>query len=233
MTNDEVFYLLTKVQNPHYKYKMRAKKPFILYIKNKNFPKKVFYVKYTDDGIVLSTGETDLQKAEKIAVEHLEDHTKEGIQERKQADEFHKLLMEYYENGSEHIEYCNQHNRKVSEKDRKNYCTMMKRICQLSPEVHKFKEINKQRLIKLQSDLLDLGLSVKTVKNNFTAFERIYKELLDKDLIDHNPFPDVPPLKSEISQAWDGFPIRPFQNILPLLPTHLENETDFIYALPG
>ena len=44
MTNEELLFLLTKYQNSHYKYKMRTKKPFILFIKNKNFPRKVFYV---------------------------------------------------------------------------------------------------------------------------------------------------------------------------------------------
>ena len=233
MTNEELLFLLTKYQNSHYKYKMRTKKPFILFIKNKNFPRKVFYVRYTDDRIVLSTGETEFKKAEKFAIEHLENHTKDGIKERKQADEFHKYLLEYYEENSIHIDYCNQHNRKVSTKERKSYESMMRIICTLTPDVRKFNQLDKQRLIKLQSDLLENGKSVKTIKNYFTAFERTYKELLDKDLIEHNPFPDVPPLKTEIGQAWDCFPIKPFKNFLPIFPTTLENEDDFLYALLG
>ena len=165
MTNEELLFLLTKYQNSHYKYKMRTKKPFILFIKNKNFPRKVFYVRYTDDRIVLSTGETEFKKAEKFAIEHLENHTKDGIKERKQADEFHKYLLEYYEENSIHIDYCNQHNRKVSTKERKSYESMMRIICTLTPDVRKFNQLDKQRLIKLQSDLLENGKSVKTIKN--------------------------------------------------------------------
>lgn len=231
MTNKELFYLLTKWQNPHYKYKMHSKKPFILYIKNKNLPRKVFYVKYTNDNVVLSTRETDLSKAERFAIEHLDNHDAESIKTRKKTDEFHKLLQEYYAEGSEHIAYCNKHNRSVTETGRKHYHAVMLKICELTPDVKKFKEITKQRLIKLQSALIETGLSVSTVKNYFFAFGRIYKELLDKDIIEDNPFEKVPPLKTEIGQTWDGFPPKLFNNRLPLLPTQLEKETDLIYAL--
>lgn len=233
MTNEELLYLLTKYQNPHYKYKMRMKKPFIFFVKNKNFPRKVIYVRYNDDNTVLSTGETDLKKAEKFALEHLENHTKEGIKAKKQSDEFHKYLLEYYAENSIHIDYCNQHNRKVSDRDRKSYESMMKSICLHTTDIRKFKQLDKQRLVKLQSDYLAEGKSVKTIKNYFTAFERTYKELLDKDIIEHNPFQDLPALKIEISQAWDCFPIKPFKHRLPLLPMPLENEDDFLYALLG
>lgn len=240
MTNDELLDLLVKWQNPHYKYKMRARKPFILYIKNPKLPRKVFYVRYTEDRIVLSTGETDIGKATKFAIEHLNDHTPEGMQAYNKRDEFHKLLQDYYKLGSEHIDYCIIHNRKISEKERPTAESMMLRICGLTPDVHKFKDLTKKRLIKLQEDLLNTDgkygkLSVKTVKNHFTHLERIYKELLDKDIIDYNPFSGLPPLKNEISQAWDCFPISPFKHKLPIIPfDNMQNyETDFVYSLLG
>lgn len=203
-------------------------------------PRRVFYVRYTEDMTVLSTGETDLAKATKFALEHLNDHTSEGMKAYNKRDEFHKLLKEYYAENSPHIEYCNMHNRKVTERSRKESESMMIRICGLTPDVHKYKDLTKKRLIKLQEDLLNTEgkygkLSVKTVKNHFTSLERIYKELLDKDLIEYNPFSNLPSLKREISQAWDMFPISPFKHKLPIIPFDImENfETDFVYALLG
>lgn len=238
MTNEELLAILLRQQDHRIKYRMRTRKPFILFIKNKNFPKKIFYVRYTEDRIVLSTGETELSKAEKFALEHLESHTPDAIKAFNKKDEFHSYLLEYYKENSPHIEYCNQHNRKVSDTDRYRMESQMKLICELTPDVHKFKEITKQRLIQLQNDLLNTEgkrglLSVKTVKNYFVNFERTFKELLDKDIIEHNPFSDLPPLKSEIGQAWDCFPITPFKKILVQPFYSATNFKEIFYSLLG
>ena len=53
---------------------------------------KNYYIYWQDAKTVLSTGETDLKKAEKFAIENLDNHTKEGLTARRQSDEFHKYL---------------------------------------------------------------------------------------------------------------------------------------------
>lgn len=163
---------------------MHVKKPFILYITDKKLPKKVYYVRYTEDRVILSTHETELSKEQKFAIEYLEDHSIGSIEASKNRDEFHKLLQEYYTENSPHIEYCNKHGRSTPEKSARIYHKMMSRICELPPDVHKFIELTKQRLIRLQTELLNQNLTVKTVKNNFIALARIYKELLDNDIVE-------------------------------------------------
>lgn len=233
MTNEELLSQLLKWQNPHFRYKMRTKKPFILYVKNPKFPRKILYVRYEDDGTVLSTGETNKEKAIKFALEHLDNHTKEGILKIRNTDEFHKYILDYYKEGSEHIEYCNLRNRKISEKQRPYYENMMKVVCKLTPDVKKFRQLNKSRLIQLQEEMLKQGKSAKTVRNYFVALERPFKELADKDIIEHNPFPDVPPVKMEIKKGWTGFEIPKFKHLLPILPTKLEDEKELLYSLLG
>lgn len=228
MELEELLQILTQSRDLRYKHKMKTKKPY--YIIKKHKQSKILYVKYTDTGIQFSTGETDPIKAEKFAIEHLGSHTKKGMKAFNNRDEFHKLLLDYYKKGSPHIEYCIKHNRKVSEIDRPNIENVMKRICKLTPDVKKYTDLTKQRLIKLQNDLLEHGsatggkLSAKSVKNYFFDLHRIYKELLDYDLIENDPFVNLPPLKITLTQAWGGLPLSDFENNLPLLPDTTNKE---------
>ena len=157
MELDELLQILTRNRDYRFNDEMRIKQPFNLFIKHKHLPRKIYYVKYADTGIQISTGETEKTKALKFAIEHLENHTPEEIKAFNKNDEFHKLLLEYYKTGSEHINYCLKHNRRISEKDRPNIEKVMRRICELTPDVKKYKDLTKKRLIQLQNDLLEHG----------------------------------------------------------------------------
>lgn len=241
MELDELLQILTRNRDYRFKDEMKQKLPYYVFIKNKKHG--IFYVKYTDTGIQISTGEKEKIKAVKFAIEHLNDHTPEGIKAFNKNDEFHELLLEYYKTGSEHINYCIRHNRRISEKDRPNIERVMKRICELTPDITKYKDLTKRRLIQLQNDLIEHGsatgskLSEKTVKNYFFDLHRVYKELLDFEKIDTDPFLNLPRLKTTLTQAWGGFPLTDFEKKLPIYADKNDKifnvKNQIIYSLLG
>jgi integrase len=224
-----------------YRHHVREKKTFSVFIK---FPySHIFYAEYRYGKIKqqISTGEKNPDKAYNFAVAHLGDfhkllisrnkktekadikesdgikgtNTKQKVRRTRRPDIFHKVILSYYVEGSKYLEYDKDHGRRAGE-NLDHYRTFMRQIAELTPEIKNFEELDRPRLIRLQTDLKNQGVTGKTVNNKLVFLHRVFLYMLDNGLIHcPDPFFRLPAMQS-IKTARGMFPVENFQKRLPI-----------------
>ena len=162
-----------------YKHQIKEKKQFYLWIK---YPSShIYYVKFRS-GKVVSTKCTDIFDAYKVALKLYQ------TLEMNKIYPLHKVLVEYYQENSKYLKYELSHGlsdniKLISEKQSK-----CKVLSELLSDIKDFNEIDKQRLIKLQNQLLSKGLGGKTVNGYITCLHSVFRYFIDNGFIQNDVF---------------------------------------------
>ncbi len=169
-----------------YKYSLQIKKPFYLYRKYKR--SGIFYVKF-HDGKTISTHSTDIQSAYNFALNYLNENPGQNKKIKTQKkNEFQETLRGYYIRGSKWTEYDKIHGSEYSDRVlSQNHFACIK-MADLLLDVRDFSSLTKARLHKLQEQLLSSGLTGKSVNNYIAVLHKIYKQLIDKELVKTDVF---------------------------------------------
>lgn len=166
-----------------YKYTLRLTSPFYLYRKYKK--SNIFYVRFKD-GKTISTRATDIQSAYDFAVRYLENNS--GQKSDMSQDSFHGVLRGYYCPGSKWTKYDEIHGSRYTEKTLSQNRFACRRMSELLQDVKEFSGLTKARLHRLQEELLQAGLTGKSVNNYISVLHKIWKQLLDKEIVQTDPF---------------------------------------------
>lgn len=167
-----------------YKYSLQIKKPFYLYRKYKK--SGIFYVRF-HNGKTISTHSTNIQSAYDFAVNYL-DYNQETNAKNQKTNAFQETLRNYYVRGSKWTEYDKIHGSEYSDKVlSQNHFACLK-MADFLADVKDFSSLTKSRLHKLQEQLLSSGLTGKSVNNYIAILHKIYKQLIDKELVDSDVF---------------------------------------------
>ena len=167
-----------------YKYSLQIKKPFYLYRKYKK--SGIFYVRF-HNGKTISTHSTNIQSAYDFAVNYL-DYNQETNTKNQKTNAFQETLRNYYVRGSKWTEYDKIHGSEYSDKVlSQNHFACLK-MADFLADVKDFSSLTKSRLHKLQEQLLSSGLTGKSVNNYIAILHKIYKQLIDKELVDSDVF---------------------------------------------
>ena len=143
-------------------YKVRECKDFYLFIKYKQ--SHIYYAKYPAYNKTLSTGQTTLKKAYQEAYRLMS-----TFSEEKQS--FHKLLLDTYKDSST--------------------CTynVAKKLSEMLSDITDIEQITLPRLVKLQKQLLDTGISGKSVNNYMSMLPKLWKNK------EYSPFTNLSPVE--------------------------------------
>lgn len=166
-----------------YKYSLRLTSPFYIFRKYKK--SDIFYVRFKS-GKTVSTRKTSIQEAYDFAVNYKEIPLK--TPEKNKSETVQTVLSDYFNAGSKWLEYDRIHGITQSEKDLKTYRFYCRQAAELLADVSSLKNITKARLHRLQEQLLQLGLSGKSVNNRMSVLHRVFKQLIDKEIINCDPF---------------------------------------------
>ena len=162
-----------------FKHKIKEKKPFYLWIK---YPtSKIYYVKFKS-GKTYSTKTTDLFEAYEFAQKLQTNLDLSNLYP------FHKVLNDYFEEGSKYLEYEIIHGLNDNEKSLSERRSKCKTLSELLSDIKYFKDINKPRLIELQNQLLNKGLSGKTVNGYLGCLHRIFRYFIDNGMFEDDVF---------------------------------------------
>lgn len=165
-----------------YKYSLWLTSPFYLYRKYKR--SGIFYVRFKD-GKTISTHSTDIQSAYDFATNYLKNVSQDNF---KVLDDFQKTLRGYYVRGSKWIKYDEIHGSKYSDKVLSQNRFACEKMADMLQDVKDFAKLSKARLHKLQEQLLENGLSGKSVNNYIAVLHKIFKQLVDKEIVELDPF---------------------------------------------
>jgi site-specific recombinase XerD len=162
-----------------FKHKIKEKKPFYLWIKYSS--SNIYYVKFKS-GKAYSTKTTDLFKAYECAVKL------QKTLDMSKLYPFHKVLNEYFEEGSKYLEYEIMHGLNNNEKSISERRSKCKTLSVLLSDVKYFNDIDKPRLIELQNQLLNKGLNGKTVNGYLGCLHKIYRYFIDNGIFEDDIF---------------------------------------------
>ena len=206
-----------------FKYSLRITSPFYLYRKYKK--SGIYYVRFKD-GTTLSTRKTDLQEAYSVALQLAGKRTKEN--KTSFADDFQNTVRGYYVAGSRWVKYDLIHGSKYSERVLKQNYFACSKMADLLQDVKDFKSLTKSRIHKLQEQLLDSGLTGKSVNNYIAVLHKIYKQLVDKEIVEVDPFVGLRNCSHE-KQRRTCFPIESFKGFFNI-PERLDNFSLLAYC---
>lgn len=165
-----------------FKHSLRIKNPFLLYKKYKK--SGIFYVRF-ENGKTISTHSTNIQDAFEFAQNYL---LKSPEQQLEQKYDVSKIIRTYYTPNSKWVKYDEIHGTKYNPKVLNQNCYACCKMADFLTDVKSFDKITKSRLHKLQEQLLSSGLSGKSVNNYIAILHKIFKQLLDKEIIQDDPF---------------------------------------------
>lgn len=160
------------------KYKIRDCRDFYLFIKHKK--SHIYYAKFPEYNKCVSTKQTDIRAAYKVAYQIYYSLGSE-------VNSFRKQLLDLYKDVS-----------------KKRYREVL-RVLEYMPDVKTAEQVTLQRLVRLQDQMLESGLSGKSVNNNISLLRRLWKNK------EYNPFVNLSPVKhnKEIRQS---FIVSDFKN---------------------
>lgn len=179
-------------QDKRYKYRRKETAQFYIFQRN-----RIYYVRYKEINKTVSTGKTNYNDAcifahlffNTLKIEQIS--TKNSIQKHDSNNKnilLKDVLQSYYVNGSLYSEYDIKHGSRYNSKIlQKNHYRIMQ-IAKHLTDVQYPKDLTRKRLIVLQEQLLNDGLSGKTVNDYMSTFHKIYKQLADKEIIKDDPF---------------------------------------------
>ena len=171
-----------------YKHRIKERKPFYLWIK---YPSsKIYYVKFKS-GKTYSTKTTDLFKAYETASKL------QQTLDMSKLYPFHKVLNEYYEEGSKYLEYEVSHGMSFDEKGVSERRAKCKVISDMMKDIKHFNEVTKPRLALLQKQLLDKGLNGKTVNGYLGCLRKVFRYFLDNGMIEDDVFLGLRPCSNK------------------------------------
>ena len=158
------------------KYKVRDCRDFYLFIKHKK--SHIYYAKFPEYNRCVSTKQTDIRSAYKVAYQI---YYSLGY-----ATDFKKQLLDLYKDVSS-----------------KRYKEVL-RILDFMTDVKTVEQVTLQRLVRLQQEMLEAGLSGKSINNYLSILRKLWKNK------ESNPFTNLSPVKhtKEIRQC---FPISSFK----------------------
>lgn len=169
-----------------YKHSLRIKNPFLLYRKYKK--SGIFYARF-ENGKTISTHSTNIQEAFSFAQNYLENKKiSENLPSICVYSNFQTTIREYYKPNSKWIKYDIIHGSKYSDKVLNQNSYACNKMADFLSDIKDFKQVTKSRLHKLQEQLLESGLTGKSVNNYIAILHKIFKQLLDKEIIKDDPF---------------------------------------------
>lgn len=174
------------MQDKRCKHKLRECKDFYLFIKHKK--SHIYYAKFPEHNKCISTGETDIRSAYKKAYQIFYSLGVEPVS-------FHKELLDMYKDG------------------KKKYYNMVKRISDLMSDVKSIEQVSLSRLVKLQEQLSDTGLSGKSVNNYMWLLRRLWKNR------EYNPFSNLSPV-GHSKNIRGCFPVSSFKGFRKYIDRH-------------
>lgn len=166
-----------------FKYSLRLTSPFYIFRKYKK--SNIFYVRFKN-GKTVSTRKTSIQEAYDFAINYTQVAPETPAKNKTQT--IQTVLCDYFTDGSKWLDYDRIHGISQSAKDLKTYCFYCRQAAELLADVSNLKNVTKARLHRLQEQFLQLGLSGKSVNNRMSVLHRVFKQLLDKEMIDCDPF---------------------------------------------
>lgn len=173
-----------------FKRKVKEKKPFYLWVK---YPaSRIYYVRFRS-GKTVSTKKTDIFEAYDEALKL------QSSLEMSKVYPLHKVLLEYYSEGSQYLRYEIQHGLSADKKAVSERMSKCKYLSELLSDVKGFGELTKPRLIKLQNQLLSKGLSGKTANGYIGCLHKIYKYFIDNGMAETDPFLGLRPCSNKKS----------------------------------
>ena len=141
------------------RYKIRECRDFYLFIKYNQ--SHIYYAKFPAFNKTRSTGQTTLRKAYQEAYRMMDLFLK------KEKVSFHKLLLDTYK-----------------DKEYRTY-NAAKRLSEMLSDITDIEQITLARLVKLQKQLLDTGISGKSVNNYMSLLPKLWKNR------EYNPFTNL------------------------------------------
>lgn len=184
------------------RHKLRFTLPFYLYIKNRK--NGIFYVR-TKAGATKSTGSVCLKDALSFAKQF-------ASQKSAQKETPHNaycvqtVLRDYFTPESSYIQYDNIHGRRICEKTRRFFFNECQILQKLLLDVETFDDLSRQRIISLQDQLLERGISGKTANAYISVLRKITNQLADRGIIKTTPFDRIRPLTHQ-KQGRSCFPV--------------------------
>ena len=142
-----------------------------MFIKHKE--SHIYYAMFPEYSRCVSTGERDLRSAYKKAYQIYY-----SIRENPQS--FQKELLDMYRGGPQ------------------KYYNMAKRLTDLLSDIKSIEQVSLSRLVKLQQQLIDMGLSGKSVNNYMWLLRKMWKNR------EYNPFSNLSPVeyRKQIRQSF-------------------------------
>lgn len=195
-----------------FKYSLRLTSPFYIFRKNKR--SDIFYVRFKN-GKTVSTRETTIQKAYEFALNYKPDTSasdapKKTSETQKTSCQLKTVLSDYFVKGSVWVKYDAIHGSIYNDVTLRFNHSICVRIAGLLSDVLSPAKLTKSRLHRLQEQLLDEGLSGKTVNNYLSVFHKVYKQLIDKEIVQNDPFVGLRNCYFE-KQRRTCFPIQSFK----------------------
>lgn len=187
-----------------YKYSLRLTSPFYIFRKNRR--SDIFYVRFKS-GKTVSTRKTNIQEAYEFALNYKEQNSKAT---EKTAETLQAVIRGYYEKGSKWVKYDEIHGSKYTDSALRQNRFACEKMAVLLDDVKDFQKLTKARLHKLQEQLLSGGLSGKTVNNYICILHKIFKQLVDKEIVENDPFAGLRNCAYE-KQRRMCFPIEKFK----------------------
>lgn len=165
-----------------YKYSLRLTSPFYIFRKYRR--SDIFYVRFKS-GKTISTRKTNIQEAYEFALGYKEQNSEKT---EKKSETPQTIIRSYYTKGSKWIKYDEIHGSKYSDIVLRQNKFACEKMAALLDDAEDFSKITKSRLHKLQEQLLSGGLSGKSVNNYLCILHKIFKQLVDKEIIENDPF---------------------------------------------
>lgn len=199
------------------KHKYREINKFCLYIKYQR--SGIFYVKF-QDGKCVSTHTGTIDEAYNFALSYLNQlplPVQQARTERTNRTCIHDTLNAYYSKpDTEFIQYDINHGSKYSEYLLTSSHSKCQVISKYLSDITYWDELTRSRLIKLQDQLREAGLSAKTCNNYFAAFHKVTKQMYDREFITSDPFIGLKPCSGE-KEARLCFPISKLTSVFKTL----------------
>ena len=206
------------------KHKFREINKFCLYIKYQR--SGIFYVKF-QDGKCVSTHTGTIEEAYNFAMAYLNQlplPLQQARTERTDRVSLHDTLREYYSSlDTSYIQYDLNHGSKYSDYLLTSSHSKCKVISEYLSDLTYWDELSRSRLIKLQDQMREAGLSAKTCNNYFAAFHKVAKQMYDRELISADPFIGLKPCSGE-KEARLCFPVTKLSGIFK----KLDNKYDLL-----
>jgi integrase len=167
----------------------------------------VYYVRYTDQGKMLSskwcTHTNDLHDAERFAIENRE-RLVNAYKKRKYCHVF-DIFKEYYKKGSEYMKTDIARNRVISDHQRKNYLNVMENSFipfLQKEEMESFDKIDCALITRYQNHLLlNNKIKPQTVNSYLYGIKAVFAHLCGVGTIKDNPFNNVQSLSEKIKDV--------------------------------